>query len=309
MRSSHNLRGAFALVIAVLFTGTVAAVNVNHNIDGTKFDETFEGQTAGVAPAGANVSPGGNGESYTVVGTPVTLANPTAPTANQGVKFAQLNDNGDLLGAKFGSFVSQGVLTVKFAAYVGGVELGTRVRMRLKIGNDVCYNLTWDTANNDLQDNAGEIGLGFLRDTWQAYTVVYDYNTTGAGQPDDDTVTITVDGNTSGPRNTDLQNTSIDEVDWRIVQGSDVDFYLDALSTEPSPVAFSQVTLADTLSHCFTSEVGVVYTLQATTDLVSSSTWESVGADITGTGTNTYLFDPTETTGSSTSKAYRIVSE
>ena len=135
---------------------------------------------------------------------------------------------------------------MQFAAYVGSqpAPAGTRVRMRFKIDNDISYNLTWDTANNDMQDNGGEIGLSFLRDTWQEYTVVYNYNTTGAGMPNDDTVTITVDGNTSGPRATDLQNTSIDEVDWRLVQTSDIAFYIDAI---PEPAGLALFGIGATL--------------------------------------------------------------
>ena len=60
-------------------------------------------------------------------------------------------------------------------------------------------------------------------------------------------------------------------------------------------------------SLCFVSEVGKDYWLQATTDMVTSSNWETVGATIAGDGGVKYLFDPTELTGSSTSKLYRIL--
>ena len=234
-------------LLAVL-AGTVAsrATLLTHSTSGTLFNDTFEGQTPGVAPVGANASPGGNGETWNAAGAPVTLANPSGPGAYEGNQYAQLDTSGELLGAEASSFVSSGILTVQFAAYVGSqpAPAGTRVRMRFKIDNDISYNLTWDTANNDMQDNGGEIGLSFLRDTWQEYTVVYNYNTTGAGMPNDDTVTITVDGNTSGPRATDLQNTSIDEVDWRLVQTSDIAFYIDAI---PEPAGLALFGIGATL--------------------------------------------------------------
>ena len=73
------------------------------------------------------------------------------------------------------------------------------------------------------------------------------------------------------------------------------------------PVVFLEVGVQESVALCFTSQQGKVYWLQATTDLVTSSNWETVGATIAGDGGVKYLFDPTEPTGASTSKRYRIL--
>ena len=59
---------------------------------------------------------------------------------------------------------------------------------------------------------------------------------------------------------------------------------------------------------CFLSETGLTYELQYTTNLVTTTGWVNAGATITATETNTYLFDPSEPTGSDTSnKIYRVL--
>ena len=73
------------------------------------------------------------------------------------------------------------------------------------------------------------------------------------------------------------------------------------------PVVILEVDEQVSDSLCFVSEAGKLYWLQATTDMVTSSNWETVGATIAGDGGVKYLFDPTEPTGSSTSKLYRIL--
>ena len=75
----------------------------------------------------------------------------------------------------------------------------------------------------------------------------------------------------------------------------------------PQGVTFTNVNLVDTIGMEFDSENLTEYTLQFTTDLVTSSAWMNA-ASVIGTGTNMFLFDPTEATGSSTGKAYRILS-
>ena len=75
----------------------------------------------------------------------------------------------------------------------------------------------------------------------------------------------------------------------------------------PQDVTFTNVNLVDTIGMQFLSENLTEYTLQFTTDLVSSSNWMNA-ATVIGTGTNLFFFDPTESTGSSTGKAYRILS-
>ncbi len=73
--------------------------------------------------------------------------------------------------------------------------------------------------------------------------------------------------------------------------------------SKPS-VADMQI-LQDNAAMEFPSLAGQPYLLEYTTD--NASTWHSAGASLTGTGGNMYFYDPQEPTGSSTSKAYRIV--
>ena len=75
----------------------------------------------------------------------------------------------------------------------------------------------------------------------------------------------------------------------------------------PEETSFTNLVVQDTPALEFLSSVGQPYRLEYTTDLVSSSFWDSAGANLTGTGANMYFFDPNEASGSSTSKAYRIV--
>lgn len=82
--------------------------------------------------------------------------------------------------------------------------------------------------------------------------------------------------------------------------------YFDNTGAAAGP-SFTEVALADTLALEFLSVSGTVYDLQFTTDLVSSSLWENAGATLTGTGTNMFFHDPAEATGTSTSRAYRII--
>ena len=72
-------------------------------------------------------------------------------------------------------------------------------------------------------------------------------------------------------------------------------------------VDFTQVSLEDTVAMQFLSLSGTVYTLEYTTDLVQSSEWFNAGSSLSGSGTNMFFFDPHEHSGSSTSKAYRIL--
>ena len=74
----------------------------------------------------------------------------------------------------------------------------------------------------------------------------------------------------------------------------------------PIDVGFDEVSLANTMRMEFDSDTSTEYTLQTTSDLISSSGWMNAGTVI-GTGANMYFFDPTEPAGSSTSKAYRII--
>ena len=79
------------------------------------------------------------------------------------------------------------------------------------------------------------------------------------------------------------------------------------VETLPVPIEFATVALQDALAMEVPTSTGRVYELEYTTDLVQSSLWHSAGMQVIGTGANMYLFDPTESTGTSTSKAYRIL--
>ena len=71
--------------------------------------------------------------------------------------------------------------------------------------------------------------------------------------------------------------------------------------------AFSWVALADTVAMQFLTEVGAVYALERTSDMVGSSAWSGVGSSLIGNGTHMFFFDPHEPIGLSASKAYRII--
>ena len=76
-------------------------------------------------------------------------------------------------------------------------------------------------------------------------------------------------------------------------------------SLVPNKPSFTDMQFQDTAAMEFPSLSGQLYLLEYTTD--NASTWHSAGASLTGTGGNMYFYDPQEPTGSSTSKAYRIV--
>ena len=79
------------------------------------------------------------------------------------------------------------------------------------------------------------------------------------------------------------------------------------VETLPVPIEFATVALQDTMAMEIPTSTGRVYELEYTTDLVLSNLWESAGMQLIGTGSNMYFFDPTEPTGTSTGKAYRIM--
>ena len=72
----------------------------------------------------------------------------------------------------------------------------------------------------------------------------------------------------------------------------------------PSRVDFDTIMVEDAAAMQFTSEPGVVYRLQCTTDLVSSNNWEETGAFVEGDGGTLLLYDSTD---SSSRKAYRSI--
>ena len=76
----------------------------------------------------------------------------------------------------------------------------------------------------------------------------------------------------------------------------------------PQPITeFTDVTVNDAGAICFPSATGVTYSLQYS-NVVSTTGWMNAGASLTATETNSYLFDPSEPTGSDISnKVYRVL--
>jgi len=82
---------------------------------------------------------------------------------------------------------------------------------------------------------------------------------------------------------------------------------LDDVAFQVKPVqavAFTNVVVADTVGAEFLSELGAVYELQSTPNLLNSNDWMSTGAFVNGNGTNMFLFDAS---GFSSNKNYRVV--
>jgi hypothetical protein len=95
---------------------------------------------------------------------------------------------------------------------------------------------------------------------------------------------------------------------WGAPGGFTYDLRFQTYSRADFSLVLDRATVQDSASLCFTGEVGKVYNLQATTDTVNFQGWEDVGGTtVAGDGGVGYLFDPTEPTGSSTSKTYRII--
>jgi hypothetical protein len=71
-----------------------------------------------------------------------------------------------------------------------------------------------------------------------------------------------------------------------------------------TPSVVSTTVLFDaTFATEFTSQQGVTYSLECTTNLVTSNGWSATGTFVDGNGTNMFLFDPS---GFSTAKLYRV---
>ena len=70
---------------------------------------------------------------------------------------------------------------------------------------------------------------------------------------------------------------------------------------------FTNVALRDTFTMGFLSSSGLFYALEHTADLAQSNQWHSTGMQLIGTGSNMYFFDASESTGTSTARAYRVL--
>jgi hypothetical protein len=85
-------------------------------------------------------------------------------------------------------------------------------------------------------------------------------------------------------------------------------FSMKFLRVAPYFTDFVGVSVNDAGAICFTTSPGMDYGLQYTTDLVTTTGWVNVGATLTASATTSYLFDPTEPTGSDiVNKLYRVV--
>ena len=76
--------------------------------------------------------------------------------------------------------------------------------------------------------------------------------------------------------------------------------------TQIPSLTLTQVSFPNTVSICFTGEVGKVYMLQSADD--ATGTYTNTGATVTGTGANLYLLDPSTAAGSAAGKVYRVQS-
>jgi len=85
-----------------------------------------------------------------------------------------------------------------------------------------------------------------------------------------------------------------------------VDSFLLGPNGVAGPIHTDDITIDDVAVLQYTSQVGRLYNLEFTTDLVSSSVWQRAGANIVGDGGVQFLYDPA---GSDTNKAYRVVTE
>jgi hypothetical protein len=85
-----------------------------------------------------------------------------------------------------------------------------------------------------------------------------------------------------------------------------VDNFLLGPNGVAGPIHTDDITIDDVAVLQYTSEVGRLYNLEFTTDLISSSVWQRAGANIVGDGGVQFLYDPA---GSDTNKAYRVVTE
>lgn len=72
-------------------------------------------------------------------------------------------------------------------------------------------------------------------------------------------------------------------------------------------VSFDEIALQDTIALSFTSEVGRIYRLESAP--TPTNMFDDLGVILEGDGTVKNMFDPTEATGTSTSKTYRILAQ
>lgn len=82
-------------------------------------------------------------------------------------------------------------------------------------------------------------------------------------------------------------------------------FYIDNFRTVVELTTIDAITITNAPVIQFVGEIGTIYELQSTMDLVNSNSWVSAGFSIEGTGATQVMFD---TTGSTDHKEYRVIS-
>ena len=161
------------------------------------------------------------------------------------------------------------------------------------------YVFTWDNSAStmDLYHNGTNSfsNLSFPGVTFSPLTV-FDGSTLFESFANDSSGNIRFNGDIARVRIHD-EILSLDNI---------IDSFLLGPNGTADPVDADAITLEDVAVLQYTSNVSQVYHLESTTDLVTSSNWQRVGANIEGDGTVQFLYDPA---GNDTNKAYRIVTE
>ena len=213
MRRSTDHTTRFAILAALLTAAPASGAVVTHSSLGTLFDETYESQTVGTSPITAGIEPDGNGETWDVdiaSGSILTRndASDAALDANEGEQYTRLERlaGGANLYGNWASNVTNGDLTVKFAAYVPGGQADSSFVFHIDNleGNtnlaEAAFGLALRVSSTGQVDRRVvgdpfwiDTGLDIAPSEWQDWTVVY-HLVPGAGN---DSFDLTIDNNTA----------------------------------------------------------------------------------------------------------------
>jgi len=231
-----------AAAVLALCPVTAQAVLITHSGGSTLFNEDYESQTLNATLDTANINPGGNSEEWITDATASPgvgeAVNTNPPSAFQGSQFAHLSRPGGTseVHADFATDITDGTLTVEFAGYVPSSVPGNAVPIQVRFDeddegvpgsdDDIAFQLRWNTNDNKLYwrpSTGGNVdtGVSFVDDTWQIYKL--EYNFTGT-----DSVIVTVDGNSSAPLDTIIEDPTLAFINMRIAQTTG-EFFFDAV--------------------------------------------------------------------------------
>lgn len=252
-RLARLIQAFCAGVGLLLIASTASAVAVK---DGSvfKFADTFENTAAGSEPLSPQVG------SWLGTTSSSTVQNGPVPGAYEGTKYLRLiRPNSVTIAADFGA-VSSGTVSAYFSLFIptgsnnfvfemslsptldlasGGVfvapvfveSFGTSVNTYVAPGGDASYTGT---------------GVSLIPGQWQSWRVDYTF-LAGANN---DTFTVTVDGNTSAPINGGGYNNVADPASLRYLEfrtGGTGNFFLDTSPAVPEPAS---AALAVMLAGC-----------------------------------------------------------